>query len=165
MNRLKFKIWDNILSKFLFNGEGQNIQDCGYEGEVEYLQFTGLYDSNKVEIYEGDILAHTYEEWKDIFSLTDYKRELKQIVRRGFIVWDEETAGFSMEHYDIVLTCAGKDDGKPIRGLIPRNEGNIKIIGNIYGELHQKLFNVQKNHIDKAIAESCTFNPKNCQDE
>ena len=58
MREIKFRAWDNKLNKILewtdiaYNDDPFFHEDRDYE----LMQFTGLYDKNGKEIYEGDIL-------------------------------------------------------------------------------------------------------------
>lgn len=68
MNRqIKFRVWDNELKMWVNNVgmKPNNILADGTEKRFCIMQFTGLYDKNGKEIYEGDIIRNdTYEEWE-----------------------------------------------------------------------------------------------------
>lgn len=91
MNReLKFRVWDYCARNFVDNGVGQYITECSWDGEVAYLQFTGLLDKNGKEIYEGDIVRY-YQTEEDREGKIDFLGKI-EYHHNGFWVFpiDEE---------------------------------------------------------------------------
>lgn len=119
----KFRAWDKVNKKMINNISWKTLQanlfvntshgfaaqyDPQYEWlDVDLMLFTGLYDKNQVEVYEGDIISYGKKEHKYNNILVEYKTNVKPS--------DEEcytyTAGFNIS-------------------LLHNKE--FKVIGNIY---------------------------------
>lgn len=125
---IKFRAWDQEKLKMLFPSvfcliDGNNvfklnphIQDNNYyklefEGRFDIMQFSGLKDSDKNEIYEGDIIRCFDSEEKAVCHI---------------VVWDEDQARFAAQSLQY------KESGPCgiFQGWI--NEFKKKVIGNIY---------------------------------
>lgn len=130
MRKLKFKIWDFCAEGFVDDGASFPIHECCYDGEVTYLQYTGLKDKNGKEIYEGDIVK--FHPWNSPQKgLENYLcKSLKQI-KWGLDSGEYPSVGFVA----INLQPADLEDGHQINWMDARN---MEVIGNIF-ENHELL--------------------------
>jgi uncharacterized phage protein (TIGR01671 family) len=127
---IKFRFWNKIArrfqpaSKYAIDGEGKLVaydyEMMAYDDPVTFSntcivaqQYTGLKDKNGIEIYEGDIVKATSDQYKN-----------ENFV--GKVIFDE----------GCFLTWINKND---IRGIW--GEDDIEVIGNIFEtpELLEKL--------------------------
>ena len=118
MNReIKFRVWDKLAERFTrcdegyqghyvlsLKGEFHNLQNGSGGDECIVQQYTGLKDKNGIEIYEGDIVKATSDQYKN-----------ENFV--GKVIFDE----------GCFLTWINKND---IRGIW--GEDDIEVIGNIF---------------------------------
>ena len=76
MREIKFRVWDKQIKRWLedftigldgdvyLRSAPDEVPMFMSSGRVEVMQFTGFFDMNGKEIYEGDILGYKYE-WSD----------------------------------------------------------------------------------------------------
>lgn len=77
MREIKFRAWNKSMSKMidlkqvtplaLDAGLKQDGLFLPFSEEFELMQFTGLYDKNGVEVYEGDILRSAYNGFHAVY--------------------------------------------------------------------------------------------------
>lgn len=130
MRPIKFRVYNKDTKEIItpsevitlrFEEKGRwfaNNQDgtlfCNFlNGEL--LQFTGLYDKNSKEIYEGDVVRNT-ETASNYFDVVEY--EILDFV--GVIEWDNEGCDYNID--DKKGTVRGLGTGQQI----------LEVIGNIY---------------------------------
>ena len=85
MREIKFRTWDKRFKNMIYSGAMAILYLNDKDHEI--MQFTGLLDRNKKEIWEGDIVT---------FHLgRDYK---------GTIEWSDDESGFQIMPYFRWLT-------------------------------------------------------------
>jgi uncharacterized phage protein (TIGR01671 family) len=117
MRELKFRVYDRLAERFIkcdegyqghyvlsLKGEFHNLQNGSGGKEYVVQQWTGLVGKNGVEIYEGDIVKATSDQYTN-----------ENFV--GKVIFDE----------GCFLTWINKND---IRGIW--GEDDIEVIGNIF---------------------------------
>ena len=112
MREIKFRVWDNQSDFYWGDGEGMDFKKIAFnfydtlfeESRLVFQQWTGLTDKNGKEIYEGDIVKATSDQYEN-----------ENFV--GKVIFDE----------GCFLTWINKND---IRGIW--GEDDIEVIGNIF---------------------------------
>ena len=140
MREIKFRVWDKDLKHMHIVGTGhhdsivfgknnrfeyRNMQNgCGSGDESDtyiLMQFTGVLDKNKKEIYEGDIvICKEYPFFGD-----DGLTELNYV---GEIFISEEGDGYYLDLHAVSSRVSGRACGESISEYM----GKLEVIGNIY---------------------------------
>ena len=143
MREIKFRAWDKEKGKMftVFHWhKGDDIDSvtrlCGFNGEetlfvgsdIDLIQYTGLKDKDKVEIYEGDIIA---------IGLT-YK------IVKAVIEWNDKDACFGCK-WDADTARVRKEVGMPnLPANLVSSGSPWAVIGNIYE--NPELLEVNDGH-------------------
>jgi uncharacterized phage protein (TIGR01671 family) len=141
MRPIKFRAWDKIdnlmcvvndwnptwVSVPVMDEDGGHLEQRKMD-DVVLMEFTGLKDSNGVEIFEGDVVRILYTDWGSQqyapeelqrLSLDDYKKHLSKIGVVKFYA-DGRVAEF------------GLDFGGYSDTIYEGKHGEKEVIGNIY---------------------------------
>jgi len=116
MREIKFRAWNKTLEVMHLNIHKYDSlpEKLARPDEYHIMQYTGLKDKNVVEIYEGDIIKHFYEEF-----FSDGKAV-------GYIDWDQNDACFKVEY----------NTGSRAIPDIDIDFEEFEVIGNIYQDSH-----------------------------
>jgi len=136
---IKFRVWDKKKKHFIipWTGNGYDDIDITYTGENWYitgghklsprryvmLQYTGLKDKNRKEIYEGDIVHRHIAYFP---KNTDYICPIERNMDGTWVLGGELNCGTYMLGTEVVM-------------------GNVKVIGNIY-ENDLDIISMAKEH-------------------
>lgn len=97
-------------------------------------QYTGIKDSNRVEIYEGDILRVTFpEEREPIYDYTEWGWVPDYYIRDGSIQLGAVSFKYGMFEYNELRVLEGGSEG--MYNIPLCNIENTEVVGNIYDEL------------------------------
>ena len=81
MREIKFRVWNKMRDMFIIGGmTPKEIQDDATQSmqlpmmtneDCVWQQFTGLYDVDGIEVYEGDIIKYSYQAYEGRRSVTE----------------------------------------------------------------------------------------------
>lgn len=147
MREIKFRMWDketeamylqeqfaiagNGLIVFAFDDTRLEKNTNGFSGyehvrrknseKVELMQFTGLFDRNGKEVYEGDVVKILYTDWISCSGCHESPKEhMNAIAKVKVVIWSVN--GFYVS----------REVGGYAESMIPGRYGFIEVIGNIY---------------------------------
>lgn len=124
---IKFRAWDEKNKKLVYSDRYNDFYaffesgPCSCGGEDNAQQFTGLFDSNNKEIYEGDVIKRTY----DVACLK---------MKNGEILEGCEPGNFMIEKQifsEVKWAGTGFDFGDKYR-IGWYQKGSFEIAGNIF---------------------------------
>ena len=134
MRQIKFRAWIKNKEK-MYNNVGFcpinnriiiDFSQCGsisFEktDDVNLMQFTGLFDKNGKEIYEGDVVKILYTDWISCSGCHETPSEhMNALAKTKVVLWSFN--GFYVSH---------AVDGNS-ESMEPGKSGFIEVIGNIY---------------------------------
>lgn len=156
MKIIKFRAWNNdegmreVLTWRFKEGFINTPKEVSDVSDFQIMQFTGLYDRKKVEIYEGDIITYTtYYEDDILKGVIEYNEEkgCYGILSDDYLKHPEkypfnENPFFNeyINRFDFLYKCGGRGYHYGIENI-----NIINVIGNIYET--PELINESKRHV------------------
>ena len=118
MRTIKFRAWDESNKYMAVQGtpDLETIQSFFFHfGCCQLMQFTGLFDKNGVEIYEGDILLDV-----------EFDENGNDISGKFPVIYDSDKCQFSIDN-------SFKKDGKNLVNFVEYfGIENLEVVGNIH---------------------------------